>query len=149
METMTKRGFLLTKAWIQAVILVFLFGFFVLGFLAYRTYTGEPPIPGKIVDPDGRLLFTRGNIMAGQGTFLRNGLMEYGSIFGHGAYLGPDFTADYLHRAAFLSIDFYTGLGSDRARAATIADCKTNRYELAQLPGGGRSQTKRSRVTIQ
>ena len=43
METPTKRGFLLTRGWIQAVILVFLFGFFVLGFLAYRTYTGEPP----------------------------------------------------------------------------------------------------------
>src|SRR5262249_16769977 len=52
----------------KAVILVFLFGFFVLGFLAYRTYTVEPPIPVKVVDPDGRVLFTRDNIMAGQGT---------------------------------------------------------------------------------
>jgi nitric oxide reductase subunit B len=129
METTTKRGFLLARGWIQAVILVFLFGFFVLGFLAYRTYTGEPPIPGKVVDPDGRLLFTRANIMAGQGTFLRDGLMEYGSIFGHGAYLGPDYTADYLHRAALMSIDFYNRLGSDRARAATIDDFKTNRYD--------------------
>src|SRR5215470_13722321 len=131
MEMTTKRGFLLARGWIQAVILVFLFGFFVLGFLAYRTYTGEPPIPGKVVDPDGRLLFTRDNIMAGQGTFLRNGLMQYGSIFGHGAYLGPDFTADYLHRAALLSIDFYASLGSDQARAATIADYKSNRYDSA------------------
>ena len=65
METTTKRGFLLARGWIQTVILVFLFGFFVLGFLAYRTYTGEPPIPGRVVDPDGRLLFTRANIMAG------------------------------------------------------------------------------------
>jgi nitric oxide reductase subunit B len=129
METMTKRGFLLARGWIQAVILIFLFGFFVLGFLAYRTYTGEPPIPGKVIDPDGHVLFTKDDIMAGQGTFLRNGLMEYGSIFGHGAYLGPDYTADYLHRAALLSIDFYTSLGSDQARAATIADSKTNRYD--------------------
>jgi nitric oxide reductase subunit B len=64
MKTTTKRGFLLARGWIQAVILVFLFGFFVLGFLAYRTYTDEPPIPGKVVDPDGHLLFTRANIMA-------------------------------------------------------------------------------------
>jgi hypothetical protein len=42
MEMTTKRGFLLARGWIQAVILVFLFGFFVLGFLAYRTYTGKP-----------------------------------------------------------------------------------------------------------
>ena len=44
MGTTTKRGFLLTKSWIQAVILVFLFGFFVLGFLAYRTYL----LPGSL-----------------------------------------------------------------------------------------------------
>ena len=131
MDTPGRRGFLISNGWIQAVFLVTLFGFFVLGFLAYRTYTGEPPIPGKVVDPDGHVLFTREDIMAGQGTFLRNGLMEYGSIFGHGAYLGPDYTADYLHRAAVMSIDFYNGRGSDQARAATIADFKTNRYDRA------------------
>jgi len=131
MDTTTKRGFLLAKGWIQAVILIFLFGFFVLGFLAYRTYTGEPPIPAKVADPNGRVLFTGTNIMAGQGIFLKNGLMEYGSIFGHGAYLGPDFTADYLHRAARMAIDYYNGLGSDQARAVTIADFKTNLYDSA------------------
>jgi nitric oxide reductase subunit B len=129
MNMIEKRDFLLSEFWIQAVILVLLFGFFVLGFLAFRTYTGEPPIPGKAIGPDGRVLFTGANIMAGQGTFLRNGLMEYGSIFGHGAYLGPDYTADYLHRAALMSIEFYKSLGSDRARATTIADFKTNLYD--------------------
>ena len=131
MDSTTKRGFLLAKGWIQAVLLVTLFGFFVLGFLAYKTYTGEPPIPGKVVNPAGQLLFTRADVMSGQATFLQNGLMEYGSIFGHGAYLGPDFTADYLHRAALMSVDFYNGLGSDQARAVTIADFKTNRYDSA------------------
>ena len=66
--------------------------------------------------------------MQGQETFLRNGLMEYGSIFGHGAYLGPDFTADYLHRAALIVRDQYGGTTSDRAQAKTIQDFKTNRY---------------------
>src|SRR3984893_7607730 len=126
-----KRGFLLAKGWIQAVLLVTLFGFLVLGFLAYNTYTGYPPIPGKVVNPDDQVLFTRADIMAGQGTFLQNGLMEYGSIFGHGAYLGPDFTADYLHRAALMAIGFYNDHGSDQARAVTIADFKTNRYDRA------------------
>ena len=129
MNTIKKRDFLLSKAWIQTVILVLLFGFFVLGFLAFRTYTGEPPIPAKVIGPDGRVLFTGANIRSGQETFLRNGLMEYGSIFGHGAYLGPDYTADYLHRAALMSIEFNNSLGSDRARATTIDDFKTNRYD--------------------
>jgi Ion channel len=53
----------------------------VLGFLAYRTYTGEPPIPGKVVDADGRLLFTRANIMAVQEAFLRTfTTVGYGDI---------------------------------------------------------------------
>ena len=82
-----KRGLLISAGWAQAVIIVFCFGFIVLGLLAYRTYTGQPPIPGKVADSAGRVLFTRSDIVAGQEAFLRNGLMEYGSIFGHGAYL--------------------------------------------------------------
>jgi nitric oxide reductase subunit B len=126
-----KRRLLVSRAWIQTAILVFLFGFLVLGLLAYRTYTGEPPIPGRVLDANGNLLFTRADILDGQGVFLRNGLMEYGSIFGHGAYLGPDYTADYLHRAAVIVRDVYGGSQSDRAQALTIADFKQNRYNAA------------------
>ncbi|HTQ62606.1 MAG TPA: cbb3-type cytochrome c oxidase subunit I, partial [Candidatus Solibacter sp.] len=76
-------------------------------------------------------LFTKADILAGQGIFLSNGLMEYGSVFGHGAYLGPDFTADYLHRAALAVQESYGGESSDRAKSQTIADFKTNRYDAA------------------
>jgi nitric oxide reductase subunit B len=124
-----KQGLLISKGWIQAVILVMLFGFFVLGLLAYWTYTDQPPIPDRVVGPDGNTLFTGADVTAGQQIFLKNGLMEYGSIFGHGAYLGPDFTADYLHRAAEMAIDFYGGTNSDAARQLAIADFKTNRYD--------------------
>ena len=129
MATDSKRALQVSNGWVQAVIIVLLFGFFVLGFLAYCTYTGEPPIPARVVDASGRLLFTRADILDGQQIFLRNGLMEYGSVFGHGAYLGPDFTADYLHRAAVFVGDFYRQAGSDRASAQTIDDFKVNRYD--------------------
>ena len=99
----TKRELLISKGWIQAVALVGLCGFLLLGILAYRTYTDEPPIPLKVIGANGHLLFTGEDVLAGQEVFLKNGLMEYGSIFGHGAYLGPDFTADYLHRAALIA----------------------------------------------
>lgn len=55
--------------------------------------------------------------------------MEYGSIFGHGAYLGPDFTADYLHRSAVDVQQSYGGPGSDAAIGRTHADFKTNHYD--------------------
>jgi nitric oxide reductase subunit B len=128
MATETRRSFLISRGWIRAVVIVFIFGFFVLGFLAYETYSDEPPIPEKVVGPNGHVLFTSADIMAGQSVFLRNGLMEYGSIFGHGAYLGPDFTADYLHRAALIVLGEY-GAQSDQARAQTVADFTTNRYD--------------------
>src|SRR3974390_3435243 len=109
MNESSSRSLLISKGWIQAVALVMLFGFFPLGLLAYRTYTDEPPIPDKVVDDAGNVLFTGQDITAGQENFLQNGLMEYGSIFGHGAYLGPDFTADYLHRAAEIANTYYGG----------------------------------------
>jgi len=124
-----RRELLVSKGWVQAVALVVLFGFFVLGLLAYRTYTGQPPIPERVVDPEGNVVYTGEDVTAGQEVFLRNGIMEYGSIFGHGAYLGPDFTADYLRRSALSVRDSYGGEGSNQAAARTVEDFKENRYD--------------------
>lgn len=129
-DNATRRGLLVSSGWIQAGAVVVLFGFLVMGLLAYRTYTSEPPIPARVVSSDGTLLFIRAQITAGQEIFLKNGLMEYGSIFGHGAYLGPDFTADYLHRAA-LAVEASYGNTATGA-TQTIADFKTNRYDTAR-----------------
>ena len=126
-----KRDLLVSKTWLQAIAVVMLFGFFVLGLLAYETYTGEAPLPARVVDSGGALLFTREDILSGQQIFLRNGLMEYGSVFGHGAYLGPDFTADYLRRAALMVLDAHGGAKSDSANRQTVDDFKTNRYDAS------------------
>lgn len=40
------------------------------------------------------------DIQKGQQVFLKKGIMNNGSIWGHGAYLGPDFSAQYLHNLA-------------------------------------------------
>lgn len=114
----------------QAAILVFLFGFFVLGFLAYRTYVAAPPIPDRVIGPDDTVVFTGEDTTRGQQIFLRNGLMQYGSIFGHGGYLGPDYTADYLRRAALSVSRTYEAEGG-AARDRTISDFKENRYDPA------------------
>src|ERR1039457_81469 len=100
MNESSKQSLLVSKGWIQAVGLVMLFGFFVLGLLAYRTYTDEPPIPARVVDPDGNVLFTGTDVTAGQEIFLKNGLMEDGSIFWHRADFGAGFFPRYFPRAA-------------------------------------------------
>src|SRR3546814_2736698 len=41
---------------------------------------------------------TRDDIMAGQAAWQSTGGMQLGSIWGHGAYQAPDWSADWLHR---------------------------------------------------
>jgi nitric oxide reductase subunit B len=130
MEGSGRRELLVSEGWVQAAALTFLFGFFVLGLMGYKTYSGQPPIPEEVVDPAGNVVFTGEDIRAGQKVFLRNGLMQYGSVFGHGGYLGPDYTADYLRRSALAVRESYGGEGSDRAATRTVQDFKENRYEL-------------------
>src|SRR5262249_33078195 len=98
-----------SSAWLQVVCITFLFGFAILGYLAYRIYEEHPPVPGKVVSENGEVIFTGDEIRQGQELFFTYGLMQYGSIYGHGAYLGPDFTAEYLHREAIEMANAYGG----------------------------------------
>ena len=90
----------LSPWWRHAVIIVMILGFMVLGIITALTYTNEPPIPEKVVTEMGNVLFTQKDIDAGQEVFLKYDLMEHGTLWGHGAYLGPDYTAGYLHKEA-------------------------------------------------
>jgi nitric oxide reductase subunit B len=90
----------LSPWWRNTVILIMILGFSVLIGLAVKAYQAAPPIPEKTVGPSGETVFTREDILAGQQAFLKYGLMDNGSIWGHGAYLGPDFSAEYLHTLA-------------------------------------------------
>jgi nitric oxide reductase subunit B len=129
--TATRRPSSLSKGWVQVAALVALSGLFGLVLMGWMTYQSSPPTPKQVVSTAGRTVFTGTDIRAGQDVFLRNGLMEYGSIFGHGAYLGPDFTADYLHRSAQGVQAAYGGAASDTAAQRTREDFKTNRYDAA------------------
>jgi nitric oxide reductase subunit B len=131
MEVKQVRPLMISNGWIQAACAVLIVGFLIMGILTYYTYSDEPPIPEVVKNSSGETLFTRADVMSGQAVFLSRGLMEYGSIFGHGAYLGPDYTAEYLHRAALSSIQFYSSQGSDSARARTIEDFRINRYDTS------------------
>jgi nitric oxide reductase subunit B len=120
---------LISRGWLQATVLVFLFGFFVLGLLAYRVNVAQPPVPERVETPSKRVVFTGDDVMAGQKVFLSRGLMQYGSIFGHGGYLGPDYTADYLRRAAeFVKAEYAREQRSD-AGEQTAREFKTNLYD--------------------
>ena len=95
----------LSPWWRNSAILVLVLGFAVLIWVATKSYTNAPPIPEKVGDSAGGVIFTGEDILAGQQIFLKYGLMENGTIWGHGAYLGPDFSAEYLHTLAMDASD--------------------------------------------
>jgi len=124
----------ISSLWLQFAILTFIVGFSVLGYLAYAIYAQQPPIPARIVSPDNQVLFTGDDVMAGQHVFQKYELMQFGTIFGHGAYLGPDFTAQYLHEAALLMQRYYAGGGAvtPEIEARVRAEWKSNTYDPSQ-----------------
>lgn len=72
-----------------------------LGVLAYGTVAttrDAPPIPATVATPAGQVLFTRHDIQEGKKLFQRADLQDFGSLYGNGAYFGPDWGTDYLHR---------------------------------------------------
>jgi nitric oxide reductase subunit B len=74
--------------------------FAVLLYFGREIYQQAPPIPERIETVTGELLYTRTDIQRGQGVWQTTGGMQQGSIWGHGGYLAPDWSADWLRREA-------------------------------------------------
>ena len=90
----------LSPWWRRASLITMVLGFAVLILLTTKVYHEAPPIPDQVTSPDGSILFSGDDIRDGQQVFLKYGLMDNGTIWGHGAMLGPDFSAEYLHTLA-------------------------------------------------
>ena len=88
----------LSPWWIRSILIVMVLGFTGLVAITMLSYSNAPPIPAQAVDEQGGTVFNGDDISNGQAIFLKYGLMANGSIRGHGAYLGPDYSADALHR---------------------------------------------------
>ena len=131
----------LSPWWIRWILIVMIIGFAGLITVTMLSYKNAPPIPHQIVDPQGTVVFSSEDISNGQTIFLKYGLMDNGSIWGHGAYLGPDYSADTLHR---MGIDTANAIAQQQYQrpllalnaaqqagvwAQTAVDLKTNRYD--------------------
>jgi nitric oxide reductase subunit B len=125
----TKAELAISKGWVQGVALVMVFGFLIMGVLAARTYSDSMPLPQRVVGQDGQTLYTEQQITSGQRIFLRRGLQQYGSVMGHGGYLGPDYTAEYLRLSADHVGDALRDSGSADPTAAVVEMMRTNRYD--------------------
>jgi nitric oxide reductase large subunit len=105
------------RAWL-ALSIVLLVSFGVLAWVGSRIYQLAPPIPDRVVASDGRVVFGPGEVAAGQDVWRSLGGMELGSIWGHGSYVAPDWTADWLHRELTGILDEWTA----RERGAAYAE---------------------------
>jgi nitric oxide reductase subunit B len=93
----------LSPWWRRAGLAILISGLTVLLMVTLKVYQEAPPIPKQVLAADGTLLFTDEDVRTGQQVFLKYGLMDNGSIWGHGAYLGPDYSAQYLHTQVLAS----------------------------------------------
>ncbi len=93
------------KLWFSLIaIMIICFGF--LGYYGAEIYRTVPPIPGQVVVSDSNtVLMTKEDVMQGQSAWQSVGGMQVGSIWGHGAYQAPDWTADWLHRELLAWLD--------------------------------------------
>jgi nitric oxide reductase subunit B len=79
--------------------------FSVLLYYGYEIFRQAPPIPDKVVTVDGTILFTGQDIKDGQNVWQSMGGQELGTVWGHGAYQAPDWSADWLHKEALFILN--------------------------------------------
>jgi nitric oxide reductase subunit B len=131
--------FSIRRLWIILVVgLVLMFG--TLAYFGGQIYHSAPPIP-QLVRSSDATLFTNADIERGQNIWQSMGGMEQGSIWGHGSYVAPDWSADWLHREAGALLDalaygahgtsFAALSEADQAavRAAVRREMRTNTYD--------------------
>ncbi len=98
---MSRKG-LYTTFWVIAIFMV--------SILIYLTATLQkevPPIPQEVVSDSGEVLYTYNDVVEGKGYFQEFDLMDWGTLLGMGAYMGPDLTTDFFHKRAEHLYDFY------------------------------------------
>jgi nitric oxide reductase subunit B len=133
--------FSIRRLWIiLATSMVAMFG--TLLYFGGEIYQAAPPIPAAVRSAGGETLFTRADIERGQNVWQSIGGMQQGSIWGHGSYVAPDWSADWLHREAVELLDLlaqsegssYAALAApDQARLESILQrmMRTNTYDAS------------------
>lgn len=112
------------------LILVVVLGtsFTLLGYLGYEVYRVAPPIPQTVVTTNGQQLMSHDDILDGQTAWQSIGGMQLGSVWGHGAYQAPDWSADWLHRELVAWLE----LAAQDEYAAKFADLNAEQKVILQ-----------------
>ncbi|MGC4084325.1 MAG: hypothetical protein QM736_19995 [Vicinamibacterales bacterium] len=87
------------------------------------------------------VVMTGDDIEAGQNVWQSMGGMEQGSIWGHGSYVAPDWTADWLHRESVFILDRWSTRELGIPYAAGVRRT-TGRTATAPRHGGADQQLR-------
>ncbi|WP_373055925.1 nitric-oxide reductase large subunit [Zunongwangia sp. H14] len=120
------------KLWIT-FILVMTASFAVLGYYGFEIYQQAPPLPEKVITTDGNTVFEGQDIKDGQNVWQSIGGQEVGSVWGHGAYTAPDWTADWLHREALFFLDHWAQQDFDKPYKELSSENKAALEKRLQL----------------
>jgi nitric oxide reductase subunit B len=118
--------------------------------MGIKMMSEAPPIPEKVLSSDGRTLFDSEAIQRGQGVWQSLGGQQIGSIWGHGAYVAPDWSADWLHREC----EFILARWAEQAGAASFAALPAEqqagmRFRLEQMMRANTYDETTGAVTIE
>ena len=125
--------------WILGVMFVVSFGALLL--IGSEIYREMPPIPETVVSEDGEVIYTRDDIQRGRQVWQTLGGQQVGSVWGHGAYVAPDWSADWLHREAVALLEIWSqqqyGVEFDRLdseaqaglKARLVDEMRTNTHD--------------------
>lgn len=109
----------LTKRVWVALAIIFVLSFGVLGYIGKEIYQVAPPIAKAYkVNGSDRIIFTDRDVIIGQQAWQSIGGHSTGTVWGHGAYLAPDWSADWLHREAVALLEIYAQDQYGKAYAA-------------------------------
>jgi nitric oxide reductase subunit B len=79
---------------------ILLLSFGLLLFMGREIYLAAPPMPTALKSASGQTLYTLDDLHTGREVWQTTGGQQLGSIWGHGSYVAPDWSADWLHREA-------------------------------------------------
>jgi nitric oxide reductase subunit B len=137
------------KLWI-ALGVVLVVSFAVLGGVGYKAISNAPPIPSQVVSTDGRVLFDGNTIQTGQNVWQSIGGQEVGTVWGHGAYVAPDWTADYLHREAIFMLGHWAQQEGAESYSALNAEAQAAmRARLRETMRRNSYDPATKRITVQ
>ncbi len=104
------------KLWLGLSVVI-LASFAVLGYFGWQIYVQAPPVPERVVTPEGEVIFTGADIRDGQNVWQSIGGQEVGTVWGHGAYVAPDWSADFLHRESLALLNLWSTAKFNKAYA--------------------------------